>query len=60
VGYREEGINPVREVSLRFCSVSNFVLSQMDGDRLVQKLDKRNTIKFITNNSSHSALCIIV
>jgi hypothetical protein len=45
-----------------FCSESNFVLSCMikwfSANQLVLNLDKTNRMKFITNNPSHSALCI--
>ena len=45
-----------------FCSVLNLVLSHMikrsAANKLVLNLDKTNITKFITNNSSHSALCI--
>ena len=43
-----------------FCSVSNFVLSHMvkwsAANNLVLNLDKINIMKFITINSTHSAL----
>jgi len=43
-----------------FCSVTNLVLSHMikwfAANNLVLNLDKTSTMKFITKNSSHSAL----
>jgi hypothetical protein len=43
-----------------FCSVTNLVLSRMikrfAANNLVLNLDKTRIMKFITNNSSHSAL----
>ena len=45
-----------------FCSLSNLVLCCMikwsAASKFVRDLDKTNVLKFITNNSSHSALYI--
>ena len=58
---RELNLTPNRNFK-EFCSVSNLVLSHMikcfAANYLVLNLDKMNIMKFITKNSTHSALHI--